>query len=78
MTPKDKAKKLVEKFMSIDSDSEKFDGFKMKTFYAQRCALIAVEEIYKTNLIFGRYEYEENPEFFYSYWEEVKQEIEKL
>ena len=32
MTPKEKAQELVDKFMTIDSDSEMFDGFKMKQF----------------------------------------------
>ena len=45
MKPKDKAKQLTLKFMKIDSDSEQFDEFEMKLFYAQRCALIAVDEM---------------------------------
>ncbi len=66
MKPKEKAKKLTLKFMKIDSDSEKFEEFEMKLFYAQRCALIAVDEIIS---IVGRYS---------NYWQEVKQEIEAL
>jgi len=67
MTPKEKAKELTLKFMKIDSDSEKFDEFEMKLFYAQRCALIAVDEILHTCV-----------ESMMYYWNEVKQEIEKL
>jgi hypothetical protein len=72
MTPKEKAKELTLKFMKIDSDSEKFDEFKMKFFYAQRCALIAVDEIIKAmdNVML--------PNPFKQYWNKVKQEIEKI
>jgi hypothetical protein len=63
-----KAKELVQEFMSIDSDSEQFDGFKMRFFYAQRCALIAVNEIIKSN-----------PRLPQTLdWQKVKTEIEKL
>jgi hypothetical protein len=65
MKPKEKAKELVTKFINIDSDSEMFDGFKMTLFYSQRCALIAVDEILEFNID-------------YWYWQEVKNEIEKL
>ena len=70
MTPKEKARKLVIKFGNIDSDSEMFDGFKMPLFYAQRCSLIAVDEI------INALEYlDDDSEYF---WEEVKKEINKL
>ena len=71
MTPKEKAKELVDKFMKVDSDSKTFDGFEMIYFYAQRCALIAVDEILN---IYSKFK--EHPQ--YVYWQEVKQEIEKL
>jgi hypothetical protein len=72
MKPKDKAKELTLKFMKIDSDSEQFDEFEMKLFYAQRCSLIAVDEIIKAmdNVML--------PNPFKQYWNKVKQEIEKL
>ena len=78
MTPKEKAKELVTKFINIDSDSEMFDGFKMTLFYSQRCALIAVDEIIKAKTKIldkgdGWQLVESN-----IYWQEVKQEIEKL
>lgn len=70
MTPKEKARKLVIKFGNIDSDSEMFDGFKMPLFYAQRCSLIAVDEI------INALEYlDDDSEYF---WEKVKKEINKL
>ncbi len=65
MTPKDKARELTLKFMKIDSDSEQFDEFEMKLFYAQRCALIAVDEILENS----------HTNVFTKYWQEVKQEI---
>jgi hypothetical protein len=46
---------------------------------AKQSALIAVDEIYKLKLIIGQHlEDIENKENYYSYWEEVKQEIQLL
>ena len=71
MTPKEKAKDLFFKFKGIDSDSEMYDNFKMKDFYAQRCLLILVKEfIYETSF--------EVPNVRQKYWENVKKEIGKL
>lgn len=72
MSPKEKADELLWRFLLVEQNKN-YDRNKIKSFL-----LITINEICQTNLIFGRYEYEENPEFFYSYWEEVKQEIEKL
>lgn len=68
-----KAKELVRKFMSIDEDSEQFDGFKMGFFYGQRCALIAVNEILKIEIIKDSID-----DYYLRYWQQVKTEIEKL
>jgi hypothetical protein len=76
MTPKDKAKELTLKFMKIDSDSEKFDEFEMKLFYAQRCALIAVDEIINSNPHSNPLNTDVHSTM--EYWQEVKQEIENL
>ena len=72
MTPKEKAKELTLKFMKIDSDSEQFYEFEIKLFYAQRCALIAVDEIIQAmdNVML--------PNPFKQYWNKVKQEIQAL
>ena len=70
MKPKEKAKQLVHEMMNIDSDSEMFDGFIMKEFYAQRAALKAVDEIIE---VLSK---DINP--IVNYWFEVKQEIELL
>ena len=67
MKAKEKAKELVYKFYNIDSDSEIYDDFTMKIFYAQRCALISVDEIL-----------EFHDRIDVKYWKEVKQEINKL
>jgi hypothetical protein len=74
MTPKEKARELVDKFYNIDSDSYMFDGFEMPVFYAQRCALIAVDEILSINNE-RLYQLSGFKETFYK---EVKQEIENL
>jgi hypothetical protein len=73
MTPKEKAKELVSKFMNIDSDSKFFDGFNMPLFYSQRCALIAVNEIIDILTIKNYSDVDD-----YEYWNKVKYEIENL
>jgi hypothetical protein len=80
MTPKEKAKKLTFKFMKIDSDSQQFDEFEMKLFYAQRCALIAVDEVIQQWEVIDTYISDFGGKLNQSlkYWQEVKQEIEKL
>ncbi len=67
MTPKDKAKELVDKFIPIldYGQTEKFNQ-------AKKCAVICVEEIIKCT--FGKY----NSFAHIDYWEKVKQEINKL
>ena len=75
MTAKQKANELVDKFYRIDSDSAMYDDFTMKIFYAQRCALICVDEMIK------ELTEEISPSvhgFRHQYWQEVKQEINKL
>ena len=70
MTPKEKAIELVNKFMSY-ADSNHYGSIAS----AKQCALIAVDEILKENL-----ELPDEPETVvrYLFWQEVKQEIEKL
>lgn len=74
MEPKEKAKELVDKYYSKFHRS----GFN----HAKQCALIAVDEILKFEQLYltrldakmNRYTEESSVE----YWQEVKQEIEKL
>lgn len=63
MTPKEKAEQLVEKYVEISVNLRQATTWE----YDKQCALIAVEMI-----ILNCYEEEEY------YWQEVKQEIEKL
>jgi hypothetical protein len=67
MTPEDKAQQLIfafEAFTDRDNELE----------FAKQCALIAVDEI--MNAI-DWHDYD-SPNEEWGYWEEVKQEIEKL
>jgi hypothetical protein len=70
MTPKEKAKELVDKFQKqifFDVTNERLDIEESKG-----CALIAVEEVmvYLDQIML--------PNPFKQYWNEVKHEIEKL
>ena len=67
MTPKEKAEELVKKYHK-DVLNTNYFGHKK----AKQCALIAVEEIIEA-IQMG---YCEDPAL--KYWQEVKQEIEKL
>ena len=73
MTPKEKAKELIDKFNNHTvkelvylKNGKVIEG---KT-EAKQCALIAVDEIIKDKKMFNQISVE--------YWEDVKQEIEKL
>ena len=78
MTPKEKAQELVDKFnkYTIVCATHYSNGkIKENKDDAKECALIAVEEILKTN----PYEWDgEDLNSNIEYWQEVKQEIEKL
>jgi hypothetical protein len=65
MTPKEKAEELMAKFMAIKS-TKLSDFSVIYSPVAKLCSLIAVDEILQIGCI-------EVP-----YWQEVKQEIEKL
>jgi hypothetical protein len=80
LTPKEKARELFDKMFNIPDE-----GFgSIGVYEAKQCALIAVDEIIETCLAIIQL-YEENG-FINSdlsiqpidYWQEVKQEIEKL
>jgi hypothetical protein len=63
MTPKEKAKELVDKFSNVPL---------LDSYEAKQCALVAVDEIIleMDNVML--------PNPFKQYWNEIKQEIEKL
>ena len=77
MTPKEKAKELVSKmkeqfFMEHDN---------VKILKAKQCALICVDEIIKsspTEPTDDRYNADDSIFFAKEYWQEAKQELEKL
>jgi hypothetical protein len=72
MTPKEKADNLCTRFIYRTTEYVSIDD-------AKKCALIAVDEIYKLTLNIGQHleEFEDKANY-YSYWEEVKQHIEQL
>lgn len=72
MTPKEKAKDLVDK---INNGLWKDRGISVCSEIAIYCALIAVNEILEV-IIFNKYDdkYWEEEE----YWQEVRKEIEKI
>ena len=67
MTPKDKAIELYIKYIDAYNDRNlQVIDYK----FAKQCALIAVDEIIKDKKMFNQISVE--------YWEDVRQEIEKL
>jgi hypothetical protein len=74
MKPKEKARELIDKYnnsiMSFLSDNMKYQN-------AIKCALIAVDEIIKTDMLIDEDTFVETPSYL-QYWKEVKQELEKL
>jgi hypothetical protein len=72
MTPKQKAKELVDKFLQYTPVEFEYE-------YAKQSALIAVDEILKS-LSQVKWIDEESIDFtsFFDYWQEVKQEINNL
>lgn len=66
MTAKEKAKELLDRFLSIEGADDCGNSY---SCVAKQCALICVDEI--LDMV--------NPlKLEYDYWEEVKQEIKKL
>jgi hypothetical protein len=68
MTPKEKAKELVEKYFNT---CHKSSDLELSWKVCKKCALIAVDEILNIKSVDRDYDLS-------TYWEEVKQEIEKL
>lgn len=74
----ERAIELVDKFRNIDKriydiNPEYFDLFLLTQSEAKACACLLADEI--MNLM---YESGNRPEFTKKYWQEVKQEIEKI
>jgi hypothetical protein len=81
MTPKEKARELVDKYLCIEEiyNVDLFCDECGIDNAAKYCALIAVDEIFKLRLLNKQIcGYEIMNSGNIEYWEEVKQEIEKL
>jgi hypothetical protein len=79
MTPKEKAKELLDKFARIDGYEDSIDLSKCE--YEKQCALIAVDEMISQMLSLMKVFNEDRSEFEaieLDYLTKVKQEIEKL
>jgi hypothetical protein len=72
MTPKEKAKELVDKFHRLDPDTDYYNGITVEL--AKQCSLIAVDEVIEQNNIWIN----QTGKGTNNYWQEVKQEINKL
>jgi hypothetical protein len=75
MTPQEKAKELVDKYLRtypIYNNPTVVISYTHNE--AKQCALIAVDEILEMDLPI----LEEDADEFYDYWEQVKKEINKL
>ena len=73
MTPKEKAKELVDKYLDITLNVESDDDINKYT--AKQCTLIAVDEIKEVVSLCIPYKDEKS---YIDYWQKVKQELEKL
>jgi hypothetical protein len=82
MTPKEKAEELINSYRIILMNEDTECGNEILcTSISKQCALIAVDEIIKNNLEYLRGIELHNDvalNIDLSYWQEVKQEIEKL
>ena len=70
MTPKERAEELFDKMFKKIYNKNMYDDL----YTAQQCALIAVDEI----LFALKYDMNQPTSASIRYWQEVKQEIEKL
>jgi len=85
MTPKEKAKKLVNKYLNAPFNCKDCDMpycdvgcTQLMESEAQECALIAVDEILNTNTLEIRYcGYVKLCEKHLEFWQEVKKEIQE-
>lgn len=71
MTPKEKAEELILKYLRIDNNTQEW----FNKYIAKQCALIAVDEIMSLNSYLYPIKDLDNKN---EYWQEVKEEINKL
>ena len=77
MTPKEKAFELAHKFRLIDIRTSESTTMMISMADAKQCALIAVDEILKLENNNGYY-FDGTNVTSISFWQELKQEIERL
>jgi len=75
MTPKEKAIELYNKYEVLGKDFTR--GVSMKEF-SKECALIAVDEILHTAPMMHKEDFDSGDLTIKEFYQEVKQEIEKL
>lgn len=73
MTPQEKAKELFDKYADEFNFDDTYRGYREQS---KQCALIVVDEI--INAIDFDWMEVQNLDRQHAYWQEVKQEIEKL
>ena len=86
MEAENKARELMQRFNEPTQQWDELDGFIPHKHNAKTCALIAVDEILDLDLHdVGDYRNDQSSsndfstvKWYINYWEEVKQEIEKL
>jgi len=86
MSPKEKATELVDKYYQIFEDDEDEHYIGTSKRISKLSALIAVDEIlknqenvvWKINKLLSAFSIDKKLELSKKYWQEVKQEIEKL
>jgi hypothetical protein len=71
MIAKEKAQELVKKMYAVHSNS----ASDITLYFAKRFALVAVDEIIKTDMLIDEDTYVMTPSYL-QYWQQVKQEIE--
>jgi hypothetical protein len=76
MTPQKKAEELVNKMFNCDNSTPE-ESMAMLYPHAKQCALIAVDEIISLMIKFHNRHIEDNSNEI-TFWQEVKQEINKL
>ena len=84
MTPKEKASELFDKYLNYRYRFIDYKDYAVDIKSVKNCALIAVDELIKNScnskwryMAFGT-EGDSNSIYFKEYWQEVKQEIERL
>ena len=77
MTPKEKAKELLNKFIPHTRVFHEVLGWEDYIDSAKQCSVIAVDEIISLMIKFHNRHIEDNSNEII-FWEEVKQEIKKL